>query len=124
MINLEKELKEALEKNGDFDVARGETLRKETVRMFYDNMRNVKIVFWIGMVISLAIIIIGALGIHYNTGRYITWALFTALVGFNSTILLKLWYWVMSSKLSILKELKQLQLQIAEQAGKKPPVEN
>jgi hypothetical protein len=41
-------------------------------------------------------------------------ALFLALVGFNSTILMKLWYWIAHTKLSILQELKQLQLQIAE----------
>jgi hypothetical protein len=31
---------------------------------------------------------------------------------------MKLWYWVVSTKLSILKELKQMQLQMAELTGK------
>jgi len=46
------------------------------------------------------------------------------LIGYNSTILMKLWYWVVSTKLNILKEIKQLQLQIAELADKEPPSEN
>jgi len=32
----------------------------------------------------------------------------------DSTVLIKLWYWIMNNKLNVLKELKQLQLQIAE----------
>jgi len=42
----------------------------------------------------------------------------------DSTVLIKLWYWIMNNKLNVLKELKQLQLQIAELAGKNPPSEN
>ena len=32
----------------------------------------------------------------------------------DSTVLIKLWYWIMNNKLNVLKELKQLQLQIAD----------
>jgi hypothetical protein len=41
----------------------------------------------------------------------------------DSTVLIKLWYWITNNKLNVLKELKQLQLQIAELAGKGPPSE-
>lgn len=124
MNNLENKLKKTLKSEPGFDPDKGQFKQKETVQMFYDNMRNVKIVFWIFMLISLAILITGAFGILHNTGRYTTWALFVALVGFNSTILLKLWYWIMSSKLSLLKEIKQLQLQIAELDDKKTSNKN
>ena len=42
----------------------------------------------------------------------------------DSTVLIKLWYWIMNNKIGVLKEIKQLQLQIAELAGKEPPAEN
>ena len=42
----------------------------------------------------------------------------------DSTVLIKLWYWIMNNKLNVLREMKQLQLQIAELAGKEPPAEN
>jgi hypothetical protein len=45
------------------------------------------------------------------------------MIGYNSTILMKLWYWVVSTKLGILKELKQLQLQVSELTEEKPPSE-
>jgi hypothetical protein len=39
----------------------------------------------------------------------------------QSMVTIKLWYWIMNNKLNVLREMKQLQLQIAELAGKEPP---
>ena len=39
-------------------------------------------------------------------------------------VLMKLWYWIMNNKLKVLKEIKQLQVQIAELSDKKSDVEN
>ena len=72
----------------------------------------------------MAITVYGALGIKYNTGWYVTWALFTARVGVNVAMVIIIWYWQIQAKLSILKEIKQLQLQIAELTGKEQPSEN
>jgi hypothetical protein len=67
----------------------------------------------------------GYIGLRFasDTKGMLCWVLFF-MIGFNSTILIKLWYWVVSSKYKIIEELKQLQLQIADQAGEKPPAEN
>jgi hypothetical protein len=120
MIDFEKELKNALEKNSDFDIAKSETARKETVQMFYDNMRKVKIVYWITFLLCLGMMGAGYIGLRSatDTRGMLLWMIFF-MIGFNSTILMKLWYWVVDNKLSVLKEIKQLQLQIADQAGKK-----
>jgi hypothetical protein len=126
MINFEKELKEVLEKNGDFDSAKSETLRKEIVQMQYDkNVRKTKIIFWIYFLLSIGMMIGGYIGLRLaaDTKGMLSWVIFF-MIGFNSTILMKLWYWVVDTKLNVLKEVKQLQLQIAEQTGKKPPTEN
>jgi len=40
----------------------------------------------------------------------------------DSTVLIKLWYWIMNNKLNVLKELKPLQ--IADLAGKNLPAGN
>jgi len=37
---------------------------------------------------------------------------------------MKLWYWVVDTKLNVLKEMKQLQLQVAELSGKESPSED
>jgi ABC-type sugar transport system permease subunit len=126
MINFEKELKEFLEKNGDFDVVKSETLRKGIVQMFEDKLKKVKLWTWAFLLIYVIIIAGGISGllvnllITKNTNAMLVSAI-VVLVAHEGTVLIKLWYWILNSKYDVLKELKQLQLQIAEQAGKKPP---
>ncbi|MHC4174498.1 MAG: DUF6768 family protein [Planctomycetota bacterium] len=126
MDKLEKQLKKVLEKNGIFDVSKSETLRKELIQMWCDkNLQRTKLVYWIFFLLSLGMMVGGYIGLRSagNTRGMILWAIFL-MIGFNSTILMKLWYWVVDAKLNIQKEVKQLQLQIAELAGKNPPAEN
>jgi len=123
MDNLEQELKKALKKNGDFDIDKSETLRKEIVQMWYSkNLRKTKIIFWIFYLCSIGMMIGGYIGLRTagNTVGMLSWVLFF-MIGFNSTILMKLWYWVIDTKLSVLKEMKQLQLQITEIKNEGPP---
>jgi len=129
MINFEKELKEVLEKNGDFNVTKSEALRKEIVQMFEDKLKKVKLWTWAFMLIDVIIIAGGIssllvnLLITKNTNAMIISAV-VVLVAHEGTVLIKLWYWVLSSKYAVLKELKQLQLQVAESTGKSSPAEN
>lgn len=122
MFDFEKELKEVLEKNGDFDIARSETLRKEITQMWYDkSLRRTKIVFWITFILCLGMMAGGYIGLRSstNTREMLSWVIFF-IIGFNSTILMKLWYWVVHTRINLQKDLKELQLQIAGLAGKEP----
>jgi len=126
MDNLEQELKKALKKNGDFDIDKSETLRKEIVQMWYSkNLRKTKLIFWIFYLCSIGMMIGGYIGLRTadNTVGMLSWVLFF-MIGFNSTILMKLWYWVIDTKLSVLKEMKQLQLQLTEIKNEGPPEGN
>jgi len=126
MDKLEKQLKKVLEKNGIFDAAKSETLRKELIQMWCEkNLLRAKLVFWIFFLLSLGMMAGGYIGLRYagNTKEMLSWVIFF-MIGFNSTILMKLWYWIVDSKLNVQKEVKQLQLQIAELAGKEQPSEN
>lgn len=129
MDKLEKQLKQVLGKNGLFEADKSKTLRKEMKQMIFQkfegDMSRVKVVFWIFLVISAAMMVGGMLFINHEKGtRGMIFAAVITLIGYNSTILMKLWYWVVSTKLNILKEIKQLQLQIAELTGKEQPSEN
>ena len=129
MDKLEKELTELLENESGFDISMDESTRKEMAQMishkFESDMSKVKIVFWIFLVVSVAMMVGGLIFLTHEKGtRGMLFAAVIALIGYNSTILMKLWYWVVSTKLDILKELKQLQLQVAELAGKEPPVKD
>lgn len=122
MNNFENELKKVLEASGNFDVTRGQALRKEIVQMWCDkNLLRAKIIFWITFLACIGMMIGGYLGLRSagDTRGMVLWAIFI-MIGFNSTILMKLWYWVENTKLNILKEMKQLQLQITELTGKAP----
>jgi hypothetical protein len=92
--------------------------------LYKKQLRKVAIECYLRLAIAGAIIVYGAIGIKYNTGWYVTWALFTAIVGVNGAMVIILWAWQIQAKLSIQKELKELQLQIAELAGKEPSSEN
>ena len=126
MDNLENELRKVLKKESGFDPTKAEILRKEIVQMWCDkSLLRAKIVYWIFFLLSLGMMAGGYIGLRSagNTKEMLSWVIFF-MIGFNSTILMKLWYWVVDNKFNVLKEIKQLELQIAELAGKKPASEN
>ena len=129
MDNLEKKLTQLLSDESDLAGRVDEAARKEMTQMIFEkfelDMFKVKVVFWIFLAVSTAMMVGGMIFLTHEKGvRGMLFAAVIALIGYNSTILMKLWYWVVSTKLSILKELKQLQLQIAELTGKDSHTEN
>jgi hypothetical protein len=123
MSDIEKELKKVLKANGSFDADKNAARRKEIEQMivqkFQTDMFKVKVVFWIFLVLSLGMMAGGYIGLRYanDTKAMLCWVIFF-MIGFNSTILMKLWYWVVDTKLNVLKEMKQLQLQVTELSGR------
>jgi hypothetical protein len=123
MSDIEKELRKVLKADGDFGAGKSEARRKEIEQMILQkyelDMFKVKVVFWIFFVLCLGMMAGGYIGLCSagSTKSMLCWVIFF-MIGFNSTILMKLWYWVVDTKLKILKEMKQLQLQIAELTGK------
>ena len=129
MDELEKTLQETLNRTGKFDAGRAETTRKEIVRMFEGKMKMVKLVTWIFLLIDGIVLVGGISGllinllVTKNTNAMIISAVLV-LIAHEGTVLIKLWYWVLNVKYGVLKEMKQLQLQIAELTGKNPPAES
>jgi len=122
MSDIEKELKKALKANGRFDKDINAVRRKEIEQMIFQkyetDMFKAKVVFWIFLALSLGMMAGGYIGFRFavDTREMLNWVLLF-IMGFNSTILFKLWYWVVDTKLNVLKEIKQLQLQVAELSG-------
>ncbi len=131
MNNLEKELKKVFKSGLGFEPGKDEFERKEIGQMkliferFVKDIRQARLVFWIFFLLSIGMMVAGYIGLRSatDTRGMLSWVLFF-MIGFNSTILMKLWYWIVDTKFNVLKEMKQLQLQIAEQAGEKPNPEN
>lgn len=96
-----------------YDLEKDEHLAQE-VRAAYDKkLRKATINCYLRLLAAAAITIYGAIGIKYNTGRYIEWALFTALVGFACVVLVIGWWWLLQAKLSIQREIKQLHIEVS-----------
>ena len=93
--------------------------------MFDKKLKRVKLATQISLLALAALIIysFNRLWHSQNTTEMFTCAIVILILS-HSTVLIKLWYWVLNAKYGVLKELKQLQLQIAEHAGKKPNPEN
>jgi hypothetical protein len=127
MNDFEKQLKEALTNKRDIgkDDARRKEIEKMIFQKYDSDMKKVTHIYWIFFILSLGMMAGGYIGLvsSSNTKSMLLWLIFF-MIGFNSTILMKLWYWVVNSKLNILKEVKQLQLQISELTGKGTPDEN
>jgi hypothetical protein len=97
----------------DFDLDKNESVAQEVRSMYEAKMKKAKVQFWLRFAAAAAITVYGALGIKYNTGWYVDWALFTALVGANAAFMIVLWYWQLETKLGILREVKQLRIEIS-----------
>ena len=109
---------------GHYDLDKNCAVTQEIENLYKKKLKRAKVECYLRLAAAVAITVYGALGIKYNTGWYVNWALFTALVGANAAMVIILWYWQVHARLSVLKEVKQLQLQIAELTGKEPPVDD
>lgn len=124
MNDFEKQLKDALTTKRD--IAKDNARRKEIEQMIFEkynsDMKKVKNIYWFFFILCIGMMIGGYIGLCSagNTKSMLLWVIFF-MIGFNSTILMKLWYWVVNTKLNILREMKQLQLQISELTGKGNP---
>ena len=109
---------------GSYDLDKNSAFTQDIGNLYKKQLRKAIIECYIRLAAAGAITVYGAIGIKYNTGWYVTWALFTAIVGVNAAMAVLLWGWQIQTKLSIQRGLKELQLQIAELAGKKSSSED
>ena len=128
MDEFEKTIRTTLGDTNKFDAAKAETLRKETVQMYEDKLKKVYRYAWLYLIICVAAggVAGACFGVSASLGS--TWGMIASAVIFlgagQCMVTIKLWYWIMNNKIGVLREMKQLQLQIAELAGKEPPAEN
>ena len=93
-----------------------EARRKESVRMFEGKVRSVRWLTGLFLAVDIAAMVAAAVFLQFATStQMMIWCAILFIVAFESTILIKLWYWIMTSKISVLRELKQLELRLAGQ---------
>lgn len=117
--DMEKKLNELLGLKKQLEELTADKKKSDILSTFDERGRKTKVYFYIYFAISLGIMLYGMFGIYMSTGKFQILALFYAILGFEGTVLMKMWFHTMSSKLSILQEMKQMELRITELLQKK-----
>jgi hypothetical protein len=111
MSPLDDNLAQALGENGSFDPHKAAELKKQVLGTFEAKMRKVERYLWIYMCLCAWLFVFSLFHFfHSSTTKALLFYGLLMLVFFETTILMKLWYWIMNNKITVLKELKQLQL--------------
>ena len=111
MSGPDNSLKKALAENGSFDPEKAEDLRKKAVGTFEAKMRKVERYLFAYMCICCWLVVFAFFHfIQSSTTKAMLFYGLLILIFFETTILIKLSYWIMNNKISVLKEIKQLQL--------------
>jgi len=119
MDEFEKKVANALADTAKLDADKAYALRKEMVQMYDKKLKILKLATQISLLVLAVMIVYGLRRLSHSeeTVDMFAYAIVVVILS-QCTVLMKLWYWVLNTKYGVLKELKQLQLQIAELAGK------
>ena len=113
--DIENKLNELLKMKDSLDEL-NERKQQQAIDDFDEKQKKLKKQYNIWIIICVVILLAGVSGIENNADIYKWNGLFMAIVGLNSAIFIKVSYHIATTKLSVLQELKQLQIQLAKQA--------
>lgn len=116
---LEQKIGELLGMKKQLEEFTSEKKKNETATIFEKKRKTIKIYFYIFLGIAVLMTLAGIGGVQGNADQDKLIALFMAIVGFETTILMKLWYHTKISMISILEELKQTELRILDAIEKR-----
>jgi hypothetical protein len=111
MNDRENELARASAENGTFDAERAKKMAADAVSHFQWRLKKVERTTLLTLLICTALMALAGVQLWFTASikAMIAFAL-VFLCAFETTILIKLWYWIVNGKLAVLKELKQMQL--------------
>ena len=129
MDEFEKTIRTTLSDTNKFDAVKAETLRKETVQMFQKKLKTALIITWVGIGVAVVFEVAGWIGLVLSMflGGGVKLMIFFGVIVLSAGqlhLLAKLCYWVYHNEIKVRTEVKELQLQITELAGKEAPAEN
>jgi hypothetical protein len=96
------------------DAGRGEIARKEALRMFENKILIAKVLTWIAIAVSLGLMIGGAFAISGGRTDGLIIGLLFIYCGVELQLLMKLWFWIVHSRITIQKDLKELEMRLME----------
>ena len=109
MTDSDDNLKMALAQNGSFDREKAEKTGQTAVATFITKMKKVERYVWGYGIICKCVAIFAVLQLLHSTStRGMIMNAVVALLMCEMIQMLKLWYWILNNKFSVLKEIKQL----------------
>jgi hypothetical protein len=114
MNEFDNELKRSLANNGPFDPEKARGMKKEIASQFNARLAKVERYLYIWLIGLAALLVFAAFRLLESTSTkaLVVYAMMF-LVALEGQTLIKLWYWMMNSKIGVLKELKLLRLDVA-----------
>ena len=120
MSNFDEKLKQALDNGNPIDFDRGETLTDMTIQVFRSKIRWAVILLWVeGFIFSLVALWAGIRMYYAQEFKHLIVYATVLIVCTVTTALLKTMYMQFVNKYSIMREIKRLELRIAEINEKK-----
>jgi hypothetical protein len=117
MSDFESDLKKHLSENGSYDPGMGQKIKRQSSESFNRRLRWVELatMFYVVVLLIVALFEFHLFLVATDFKMMILFAIIFLMVmeGIN---LMKLWYWVVNAKLNILRELKQLRVEIRDLA--------
>jgi Family of unknown function (DUF6768) len=120
MDEFEQQIEKSLSRLEPADASKHRDCREESVKMFENRIRNVRRLTVFFLVVDIAAMVAAAIFLQLATStRMMIWCAIMFMVAFEGTVLIKLWYYVVSSRISVLRELKHLETLLTGQLREK-----
>ena len=115
MDNFDKELGSAFEDAGHFNADKNGALRNQLIRTFDDKLKMVRFITWIFVIFFVGLFLWGLwMVILGQSNKLMFVGLALIIIASGGDTLIKLWYWQVHSRITITKELKKIEFQIAD----------
>ncbi len=107
------DLKAALAENGSFDASRAIDAQRQAVAAFSRRLRKAERLMWVYLNLCVGVGLVAYLRFKSPSTedmKELIGYTIIILIAFESTVLIKLWYWIVSANTKVMKELKQLRM--------------
>jgi hypothetical protein len=113
MSKRDDEIRDRILGDGDFGAPPEHEAQAALVRRFRNARKKLLVRLTVWVLVGLAVCSAGTFVLGRVTEtRMMLAALFVMLVGFESTVLIKLWYWTLDSKAALMEQLQRLGLRL------------
>jgi hypothetical protein len=114
MRDIDNEITQALSENGEFDPEKADAVRAASVAHYDRAQKKAERHTLASLLLCVVFMAVGAVTMVYagSTKAIIASALLV-LIMFESTILMKLWYWIVQNMLRVLRDVRLLRIDLA-----------